>query len=188
MACNLIPTQLTVEQKAQICGILSVGCDWHSAANFAGCKISDIRRAIEIDAEFAASVRRSEAGAELTCMRTVQEAAKDVKNWRAATWWLERHAPERYGPRSAGVVTSRQLKAYLAILADVLGDGEQGPIEPSQVSARLRTFSQSVDELLRNERMLDPVALDAFRPDQADVGEREFNAANFEDAEFETSN
>jgi hypothetical protein len=162
MTCNLIPIDLTGEQQAQVCGVLSVGCDWHTAANFAGCSLADIRRSMQNSPQFAARVQRAEAGVELSQMRVIQEAAKDPKNWRTAVWWLERHAPERFGPRSAGVVTARQLKAFIAILADVLNGGEQSPIDPTQIIARLKSFSGSVERLLRDERMQEANSFDAF--------------------------
>ena len=109
---------------------------------------------------------RAEAGAELSHLRVVQEAAKDVKNWRASTWWLERRAPDRYGPRGAGVVTARQLKAYIAILANVIRGGDQGEMDAAQVITRLKSFSESVDQLLRNERMLAPDPIDMFDIDE----------------------
>lgn len=160
MTCNLIPIKLTDEQQSQICGVLSVGCDRQTAANIAGCSLADIRRAMKHDPQFAARVRRTEASVELSHMRTIQEAAKDPKNWRTSQWWLERHAPERFGPRSAGVVTARQLKAFIAILADVLNGGEQSPIDRSQIIDRLKSFSESVDQLLRDERMQEAESFD----------------------------
>lgn len=161
MACDLIPTDLTDEQQAQVCGVLSVGCDWQTAAHLVGCSLADIRRAIQNNPKFAMSVQRAEAAVELSHMRIIQEAAKDPKNWRTSVWWLERHAPERFGPRSAGVVTTRQLKAFVAILADVLSDDGSGAIDRNQIVARLRAFSESVDRLLRDERMQDVASRDS---------------------------
>ena len=70
------------------------------------------------DRAFAAQLRRTEAGAELAHMGTVKEAAKEAKNWRASVWWLERHAPDRFGPRGAGTVTVRQLDEFLNVLTE----------------------------------------------------------------------
>jgi hypothetical protein len=158
---DLIPIDLSAEQQAQICGILSVGCDWHTAANFVGCSLADIRRTMRRDPAFAANLRRSEAGVELSSMRTIQKAAEDPKNWRTAVWWLERHAPERFA-RNAGVVTTRQLKAFIAILADVIHGGDPSSAERSQILQRLKAFSESVDRLLRDERMTEPDATDSI--------------------------
>ena len=167
MSHQLTPTELTAEQQAKICGVLGVGCDWHTAANYAGCSFADIRHTMRHDPMFAADVRRIEAGVELSTMRTIQKAAEDPKNWRTAVWWLERHAPERFA-RNAGVVTARQLKAFIAILADVINGGDQNPHERSQIIARLKAFSESVDQLLRDERMTEPDALDDVASEIAD--------------------
>jgi hypothetical protein len=167
MSHHLTPTELTAEQQAKICGVLGVGCDWHTAANYAGCSLAEIRRAMRRDPMFAADVRRTEAGVELSTMRAVQKAIEDPKNWRAAVWWLERHAPERFA-RNAGVVTARQLKSFIAILADVINGGDQGPQERSQIIDRLKAFSESVDQLLRDERMTEPDAADNIAAEIAD--------------------
>jgi hypothetical protein len=105
------------------------------------------------DAEFAAAVCRSEAGAELNHMRNIQQAAKDEKNWRASVWWLERRSPERYGPRGAGVVTARQIKAFVEILADVLREDVRDAEERQQILARLNTLAGSVDQMLRDNQL-----------------------------------
>jgi hypothetical protein len=162
MANDLTTTVLTSEQKSQITAVISVGCDWRTAADYAGCKLADIRRAMQNDPQFAADLRRSQARIELNHMQTIRKAAEEPKNYRASMWWLERHAPERFGPRSAGVVTARQLKAYLAILASVLNGGDDGPMQRSEVLERLRNFALSIDELMRDERMNESEAMDSF--------------------------
>jgi hypothetical protein len=166
MACDIIPIDLTSEQKAHICGVLALGCDWQTATGIVGCSLADIRRAMRLDLQFAADARRSEAGAELKCMRTIQKAAEDPKNWRACVWWLERHAPERFGPRSAGAVTARQLKAYIAILAEVIGNSSEGPMDRETIIARLKSFAESVDQLMRDEQMLEEESFDVLHPDR----------------------
>jgi hypothetical protein len=153
MTCELIPSELTDEQKGQIYGILSVGCDRQTAANFVGCSLAEIRRTMQQDATFAAGVCRAEAGAELNHMRNVQQAAKDEKHWRASVWWLERRSPERYGPRGPGVVTVRQLKAYVEILADVLREDVRDADERHQILARLKSLATSVDQMLRDNQL-----------------------------------
>lgn len=169
MTCNLIPVHLNSEQQGRVCGVLSMGCDWTTAANLVGCSLAAIRRSIESDAEFANDVRRAEAQAELGHMRTIHEAAKDAKNWRASVWWLERRAPERFGSRRAGVVTAKQLKAFIAVLADVLAGEEQVVASRADMLVRLQAFAESVDQLLKDERMSDEDAPDFLdRDDELD--------------------
>src|SRR5262245_11314622 len=122
MISDQIDTILSEEEKSKICGVLSAGCDRETAANYVGCRAADISRAMLRDRPFAAQVRRTEAGCELTHMRTVQDAAKDPKNWRASVWWMERRAPERFGPRGPGSVTLRQLDEFLNVLIDIVCD------------------------------------------------------------------
>jgi hypothetical protein len=153
MTCELIPSEITDEQKGQVYGILSVGCDRQTAANFVGCSLADIRRAMQQDATFAAGLCRAEAGAELNHMRNIQQAAKDEKHWRASVWWLERRSPERYGPRGPGVVTARQLKAFVEILAEVLREDVRDANERRQILARLNTLAGSVDQMLRDNQL-----------------------------------
>jgi hypothetical protein len=172
MTCELIPNEFTDEQKGQVYGILSVGCDRQTAANFVGCSLADIRRAMLRDATFAAGVCRAEAGAELNHMRNIQQAAKDEKHWRASVWWLERRSPERFGPRGPGVVTARQLKAFIEILADVLREDVRDAGERQHILARLTTLASSVDQMLRdNQLSLSDAASTAESGAAVDTGE-----------------
>ncbi|MCC7475037.1 MAG: hypothetical protein IT425_06545 [Pirellulales bacterium] len=153
-----IQRELTAEQKGQVYGILSVGCDRETAANFIGCFPADIERAMRLDPAFAKSVRRTEATVELHHMRTVHQAAKDEKNWRTAVWWLERRSPERFGSRGAGTVTARHLKSFLTLL----GEGLYSDIEKSEdrerVLARFVQFQKLADDLANDVcgSILDP--------------------------------
>lgn len=142
-----ITTELSAEQRGQIYGILSVGCDRETAANFIGCSLAEIVRAMRSDAEFNASVRRTEAAAELNHMRTVQNAAKDEKNWRAAVWWLERRSPERFGSRGAGTVTARHLKAFLTLIGECLNSDIHDATDRERVMLRLKEFQSMADDL-----------------------------------------
>jgi hypothetical protein len=149
MTTDLIRTALTDEQKGQICGILSVGCDRETAANFVGCGSADISRAMLRDREFAAHVRRTEAGCELGHMRTVQEATKEPKNWRASVWWMERRAPERFGPRGAGQVTLRQLDEFLNVVADIVFDEIECRDDQQRVLVRMGEAIRELDQLVK---------------------------------------
>lgn len=144
------PVQLTAEQQGQILGILSVGCDRETAAGFVDCTAADISQAMQHEPTFAAMVRRTEAAAELTCMRTVHEAAKDVKSWRAAVWWLERRSPERFASRGAGTVTTRQLRAFLTIIGNLLNEEIRDPQDRQRVLARLTAYESLADNLTNN--------------------------------------
>lgn len=185
MIPDLIKTLLTDEQKGQICGILSVGCDRETAANFVGCRAADISRAMLGDSAFAAQVRRTEAGCELGHMRTVQEATKEAKNWRASVWWMERRAPDRFGPRGAGQVTLRQLDEFLNVVADIVCDEIDCRDDQRRVLVRMGEAIRELDQLVRLAMLTsaatpgplppsDPLAaLEESSPDDSDVSEEE---------------
>jgi len=181
MTCELIAVKLTDEQKGQVCGILSVGCDRQTAANFVGCSLVDIRRAMQQDAQFAASICHAEALSELSHMRNVQQAAKDAKNWRASVWWLERRSPERFGKRGAGVVTSRQLKAFVAILVDILSEDIHDAADRQRLAARLQSIGDTVDQILRDAGSDASDAAASAGPSPPDVSEDGSEALSDED-------
>jgi len=164
MTCELLPSQLTDDQKGQVCGVLSVGCDRQTAANLIGCALADIRRTMQCDPQSAASVCRAEAGSELSHMRNVQQATKETKNWRASVWWPERHSPERFGPRGPGVVTARQLKAFIAILTDALQEVVHSEDDRQKIVARLKTLTDSADQMLRDNTMDGGESLSGSKP------------------------
>ncbi|MEX0586598.1 MAG: hypothetical protein WD176_08140 [Pirellulales bacterium] len=147
MTCELVVVELTDEQKGRVCGILSVGCDRQTAANFVGCSVADIRRAMRRDAQFAASVCHGRAGCELSHMRNVQQAAQDARHWRASVWWLEHSLPERFVKRGASAVTSRQLEDFVAILVDTVSEAVHDAADLKRVVARLEAIGKSVDQM-----------------------------------------
>jgi hypothetical protein len=150
MSCEpTLSPPLTDEQKGRICGILSVGCDRQTAADFVGCSLADIRLAIQRDAEFLSNIRRAEASVELSHMRNVQQAAQEKKDWKASIWWLECRSPERFARRS-GAVGVRQLKAFVSILIDTLSHEVNNAADRQRVMARMRQITESVEQLLRD--------------------------------------
>jgi hypothetical protein len=164
MKNQLIQLELSAEQKAQVYGILSVGCDRETAANIVGCSPADIVRVMRNDLVFAATVRRTEAAAELSHMRTVQNAAKDEKNWRASVWWLERRSPERFGNRSAGTVTARHLKAFLTILGEGLNSDIHDAADRERVMSRLKEYQALVEDLNESAWQATPIAEEGETP------------------------
>jgi hypothetical protein len=176
MSCEpILSPPLSDEQKGRICGILSVGCDRQTAADFVGCSLSDIRLAIQRDAEFLSNVRRAEASVELSHMRNVQQAAQEKKDWKASIWWLECRSPERFARRS-GAVSVRQLKAFVSILIDTLSREVSNAEDRQRVMARMRQITESVEQLLRDSRA-NAFELAAATSDVADTAEESGSTA-----------
>lgn len=140
---------LSETQKDQICSILGVGCDRETAAHVADASTADIHQEMERDPSFAIRVRRTEAVSEWNNMRTVREAAKDVKNWRAAVWWLEMHAPDRFKPRGAGEVTVGQLNEFVGTLTTILADEVRSETDRRRVIQRVLESIRELEETVR---------------------------------------
>jgi hypothetical protein len=104
-------------------------------------------------------------------MGVVWEAIKDVKNWKASVWWLERRYPERYGGRTAGVVTARQLKAFVGMLFDVLDEELCEAELRERLVLRLQALVRAVDELLFDDRDNPLAATSLIDASPADVAD-----------------
>jgi hypothetical protein len=147
MTCEPSPDPLTDEQKSQIRGILSVGCDRQTAVDYVGCSLADIRRTMLEDAAFMADVRRAEAGIELMHMRNVQEAAEKKKEWRASVWWLEQRSPERFA-RKVGTITAKQLKAFSAMLLDIYRQEVHDAADRERLISRFTRLMETIEQML----------------------------------------
>ena len=117
------PARLTDQQKLDFCGLVSVGCDRETAGKYCGGTPGQLRREMELDAKFAKEVVRAEGTAEFAHMRTLHEAAKDVKNWRVSMWWLERRAPERFARRPPRTIPIAKLDRLLEEIASLIVEG-----------------------------------------------------------------
>jgi hypothetical protein len=182
-SCN--PSYLSEQQRREACAILTVGCDRETAARFVNCSPADLRRAMATNATFAADVRRAEASSEVTHMRNVQSAGREEKNWRASVWWLERHAPHRYGRRDGETVTPGQLKTFVAMLVSMAVDEIHDEADVRRLTARFNEAIRSLDELPDDEvtsaeqlrlavsnRFTEGLAADGERDSDRDSGER----------------
>jgi hypothetical protein len=90
------------------------------AAAYVGCATSTIRSRAVRDPEFAEQLRKAELSAELTLLKSIQTAASDVKQWRAAAWALERLFPERYARRLPESITIEQMTEIIKALAGII--------------------------------------------------------------------
>lgn len=167
---------LSETQKDQICSILAVGCDRETAANFVETTTANLHREMERDDRFAARVHRTEAASEWTNMRTVHQAAKDVKNWRAAVWWLEMHAPDRFKSRSAGEVTLAQLNEFVGTLTTILANEVRCESDRRRVIHRVLESIRELEKTVRAGMRLSsltPEPRDNLHPRLALIDDRE---------------
>jgi len=146
---------LTTEQRNHICHALRVGSDRETAAKFAHTTWAAVHAAMQADAAFAADIRNVEACVEVWYLQQLREASQKETNWRIATWWLERLHPERYGARSVGTISSRELKKFINHMAAVLVDEVQRKEDRERLVRRLEWMAHTLELFLRDEFPLD---------------------------------
>lgn len=146
-------TPLSEEQKSEACTVAALGCDRQIAARYLGLTPAEMQRQLAGDADFARRLSQAEARAELVHLTRVREAAQDEKNWRAAVWWLERRAPDRYGRRDAGALTPHQVRRFVETLSAAIAEEVHDPADRKRLMARLRRLGEdSMPEPANNER------------------------------------
>ncbi len=107
-------------KQREICAILSVGGTRSVAAKYVGCCVDTIRRTALRDKVFAERIQKAEPSTEITFLKSIQTAAKESRNWRAAAWALEHLFPERYARRANSPLTREQITEILTQFAEEL--------------------------------------------------------------------
>jgi hypothetical protein len=98
------PSKYTPALGAQLCKLVSLGVAMTAACKAEGIGRKTLYRWREYGAQgrepyrsFVRDLNRSLAKAETAITLHVVRAAQ--RDWRAGAWWLERRAPDRYGPK-----------------------------------------------------------------------------------------
>lgn len=100
--------------------MLAMGCDREMAAKAVGWTVKRLRQVLKSDPEFEQVLLRAEGQAEFLRMKLLHVASKDEKNWRAATWWLERRAQKRYSRRTAKGLTTAEIQELIDELVEIV--------------------------------------------------------------------
>jgi hypothetical protein len=108
----LPPQPLNDGQRRLVCALLALGATRRSAAEFADCRRLDLEAELKRDPAFKLQVLQSELRPEINNLRTLLEAARDPKQWRAAAWALERLYPERYAPQKRNTLQPHDLQIF----------------------------------------------------------------------------
>jgi hypothetical protein len=160
--------QLTDQQKNDICGVIGIGCDRDTAAKYAHTTWADLHAAMHSDPDFAARVRHEEAVIEIKHMTQIRIASKKEANWRISVWWLERLAPDQYGPRGSGDVSARQLKKFIEHVGATLVNDVHNDDDRKRLLTRLQSTADTLELFLRDD----------FQPDESLVDEPRLEVAN----------
>jgi len=105
--------------KNGIIAIVAMGCSLETAAKYFKYPLEKIYREIEKNKEFAQSINQAEEQAEIFFMRQIKNAALEIKNWRAATWSLERLYPNRYGKLKADSLNLQEVQRIFERLVQI---------------------------------------------------------------------
>lgn len=137
------PRVLDDAKRREICALIAGGCDLREAARYVRCSVNTIRREAERNADFGEQLRRSEMYAELSPLRSMQQAIGT--HWRAAAWFLERAYPHRFGRRDPATFNSQQARRLLTEVLDIVASEMPDSFARDRIERRLRaTFEYTI--------------------------------------------
>jgi hypothetical protein len=143
-------------KRSQISAMVAGGCSLRDAAHYIRCSYKTIRREMKWDPEFKAQLGRSELYAQLSPLRSMQQAVST--HWRAAAWFLERAYPERFGRRSTAALGPRQARELCDEVRCIIKDEVPDPLLSIRIENRIRSafrcFIRATGQNARNCRDL----------------------------------
>lgn len=131
---------LTSQQRSQICEMLASGGSYEMAADGCGVTFEMIQKEESFDPLFKESTSHAVLRSEVNLLRNVVAAASDSKQWRAASWLLERLFPDRYARRKPNTLSLKEHEQRVQLLSDFIKS-----VVPEHVWPRLK---QHLDDLL----------------------------------------
>ncbi len=132
---------LDATEKNGVLAVVALGASLETAARYFKREPREIVEALTADADFQRDFKQAQEQAEVFFLKQVKTAALDAKNWRAATWSLERLRPDRYGRTKANAISVEEIKALFARLRETLA------AEFSDENERQK-FEEKLDALL----------------------------------------
>lgn len=111
---------LDATEKNGVLAVVALGASLETAARYFKREPREIVEALTADADFQRDFKQAQEQAEVFFLKQVKTAALDAKNWRAATWSLERLRPDRYGRTKANAISVEEIKALFARLRETL--------------------------------------------------------------------
>src|SRR3954451_6770488 len=105
------PRALDDVKQREACALIAGGCGFREAARYVNCNVGTIRREADRNPAFAEQLRNSEAYAQVSPLKAMQQAAGT--HWRAAAWMLERAFPDRFSRPEPGAFGARQARQLM---------------------------------------------------------------------------
>jgi hypothetical protein len=94
-----IPRSQDTQLIRDLTGRIALGLDVRTACVLSGINTSTYYSRLRTDSVFAAKIAEAEAVRENRYLSVISRAALVKRDWRAASWILEKLMPRRYGPR-----------------------------------------------------------------------------------------
>lgn len=133
---------ITDSDKQALRGMVSMGCASDVAAQTLGWTPEQLADTLRSDPAFALEVSQAKGKAHFHFVRSLHSASKDEKNWRAATWWLERRAQKQFGRNKNQVWTDADLVAFLDALTQIVVQSVHDPEDGQRLLAELGVLAQ----------------------------------------------
>jgi hypothetical protein len=152
---------LTEETQREFCAMLAMGCDQETACKYLEIDLPVFQRALTELPNFHRRLLRAEGTAEFGHMRVLHDASREPKNWRISVWWLQRHAPERFIPRTPGALTPLQLKRIVEDLTHVISEEVTQQRDQQRILERLAKIAESLSDQTESDGQHQPPDLSA---------------------------
>ncbi|MDO4587370.1 MAG: hypothetical protein Q4C95_08740 [Planctomycetia bacterium] len=138
---------LDLSTRNGVIAIISLGCDIDTAAVYLKKNPKDIYREIKNDKNFELEVKQAEKQAEVYLIKQIKDAASSEKNWRAATWFLERLRPNKYGKNKQNRYSVEKIIEFVSILTNIVIDEISNEDDKQRIQNR---FNALLCKILKN--------------------------------------
>ena len=135
---------LSATDKNGILAVVALGASLETAARYFKREPQEILDALTDDADFQRDFKQAQEQAEVFFLKQVKTAALDAKNWRAATWSLERLRPDRYGRIKADAISVEEIKTLFARLRATIAAEFDNESERQKLEAKLDALLQTL--------------------------------------------
>jgi IS30 family transposase len=168
------PRALDEVKQAELCALMSQGCDVERAAVYVGCSVSTIRRELRRNKEFNDRLGAAIISSELDPLKAIRRAAE--KDWRAGVWLLERLNPQRFGKQNVRFLKPEQLQQFIDQFAKAVFE----EVEDEEMGRRvLRKANAFATKMEREARAAQHVAFPKPRRSRQRPAESNSTATEF---------
>ena len=147
------PRAFDETKQAELCALMSQGCNVERAAVYVGCSVSTIRRELRRNKEFNHRLATAIISAELDPLKALHRAAQ--KHWRAAAWLLERLNAQRFAKQRVNVLKPEHLKSFIDQLTAAIFEEAPDAAARARVQQKLEAFIVDINREIKAAE-LDP--------------------------------